>query len=163
MRWKQVNNVIVSKMAHPTRIFKDESALQKAWEGYKKHLTKEAEKWQKIQYVGKDGERVTDNMKVPLTLEGFERYCYDNYGCVSQYFDNKDKLYGDFVAICSRIRKEIREDQIVGGLLGVYNPSITQRLNNLKETTDQNINHSFPILNIDPLDDSSDHLIKKDK
>lgn len=133
---------------HPTRIFKNEAALQKAWEGYKKHLEKEAEKWLKVQYVGKDGERVTDKMKVPMTLEGFERYCYENHGCVSQYFDNQDKLYNDFIAICSRIRREIREDQIVGGLLGVYNPSITQRLNGLKEHSETEIKGGLNIPNL---------------
>ena len=30
-------------------------------------------------------------------------------------------------------REEIRENQIIGGLLGFYNPSITQRLNGLVE------------------------------
>jgi len=120
---------------HPTRIFKDELALKIAWAEYKVDLIQQGEEWKKVQYVGKDGERVTDKLKVPMTMEGFERFCYDNYGCVGQYFDNKDGLYSDFVAICLYIRKEIRENQIIGGLLGVYNPSITQRLNGLTEKT----------------------------
>ena len=33
----------------------------------------------------------------------------------------------------TNIKKEIRENQITGGMLGIYNPSITQRLNNLVE------------------------------
>lgn len=121
---------------HPTRIFKTPEELEKAFEEYKVFLESEAKKWLKVQYVGKEGDRKADGQKVPLTMEGFERYCYNNYGCVNQYFDNKDSLYVDFVTICSRIRREIREDQIIGGLLGFYNPSITQRLNNLKESTD---------------------------
>ena len=121
---------------HPTRIFKAPEELEKAFEEYKVFLESEAKKWLKVQYVGKEGDRKADGQKVPLTMEGFERYCYNNYGCVNQYFDNKDSLYVDFVTICSRIRREIREDQIIGGLLGFYNPSITQRLNNLKESTD---------------------------
>jgi len=120
---------------HPTRIFKDELALKIAWAEYKEDLIQQGEEWRKVQYVGKDGQRVTDDLKVPMTMEGFERFCYDNYGCVGQYFDNKDGLYSDFVAICSYIRKEIRENQIIGGLLGIYNPSITQRLNGLTEKT----------------------------
>jgi len=118
---------------HPTRIFKTSDDLLEAWNKYKNKLIKDSKKWEKVQYVGKDGKRVTDYPKVPLTLAGFEVYCYDNYGCVGQYFDNKDELYIDFVAICSRIRKEIRADQIAGGLLGFYNPSITQRLNGLTD------------------------------
>jgi hypothetical protein len=131
---------------HPTRIFKTPEELFKAFQEYKQHVVNESEKWLKVQYVGKEGERVTDGQKVPLTKEGFEIFCYDNYGCVSQYFDNKDSLYNDFVAICSRIKTEIRQDQITGGLLGFYNPSITQRLNNLAEKVDNtNVNKEVPL------------------
>jgi hypothetical protein len=37
---------------------------------------------------------------------------------------------------CSYIKREIRNDQISGGMVGQYNPSITQRLNNLTEKSD---------------------------
>lgn len=74
----------------------------------------------------------------PLTLEGFEMYCFENgiISDLSHYFCNLDNRYSDYVAICSRIRKAIREDQISGGMAGIYNPSITQRLNNLVERTE---------------------------
>lgn len=118
---------------HPTRIFKKPEDLYNAFCEYKESLKEESKQWLNIQYVGKEGNRVTDGMKIPYTLEGFERYCYSKYGNVGQYFDNKQGYYEDFVAICSRVKNEIRENQIVGGLLGVYNPSITQRLNSLTD------------------------------
>ena len=118
---------------HPTRIFRTPDELELAWKAYKSNLIDEAAKWLKVQYVGKEGQRMTDELKLPYVMEGFEVFCYNNYGCVEQYFRNKDRLYNDFVAICSHIKKEIKENQITGGLLGVYNPSITQRLNNLVE------------------------------
>ena len=118
---------------HPTRIFRTPDELELAWKAYKSNLIDEAAKWLKVQYVGKEGQRMTDELKLPYVMEGFEVFCYENYGCVEQYFRNKDRLYNDFVAICSHIKKEIKENQITGGLLGVYNPSITQRLNNLVE------------------------------
>lgn len=121
---------------HPTRIFKSPEDLEKAWEEYKDDLSIQSQEWIKVQYVGREGEKKEDGQKVPYTLEGFERFCYKKYGCVGQYFDNKDDYYSDFVAICSRIKREIRENQIIGGLLGFYNPSITQRLNNLAERKD---------------------------
>ena len=34
------------------------------------------------------------------------------------------------------IKKEIRDNQIIGGMLGVYNANITARLNNLVEKTE---------------------------
>lgn len=130
---------------HPTRIFKEEKDLQKAWSEYKEYLTKEANKWLKIQYVGKDGERVADAQKVPYTLEGFKRFCRENYGEVEQYFSNQSNYYDDFVGICRAIREEIREDQIVGGLLGFYNPSITQRLNGLVDKQQHEVTVEQPL------------------
>jgi len=132
---------------HPTRIFKTPEALEKAFNEYKEDLKEQSKEWLKVQYVGKEGERAVDPQKVPMTMEGFERFCYDHYGNVGQYFDNKDGYYDDFVAICLRIKKEIRENQIIGGLLGFYNPSITQRLNGLVEKTDNNIKVEREIFN----------------
>ena len=90
-------------------------------------------------FVGKDGNDARQELERPLTLEGFQNYCEDNICCVNQYFDNQDKRYNDYISICSRIRRIIRQDQIEGGLVGQYNPSITQRLNNLKEQTETTI------------------------
>lgn len=114
---------------------------EKMWELFESYIQdckdKENE-WIKVQYVGKEGDRVEDTLKIPLTLEGFKRYCWDNnIGCVEQYFTNQDNLYIDYIGICSRIKNHIRENQIIGGMLNVFNPSITQRLNGLvdkKET-----------------------------
>jgi hypothetical protein len=141
---------------HPTRIFKTPDELFKAFQEYKEYLKEEGLKWLKVQYVGKDGYRAEDAQKVPLTMEGFEIFCYDNYGCVNQYFDNKQGYYDEFVTICSRIKTEIRQDQITGGLLGFYNPSITQRLNNLAEKVDNtNVNKEVPLFPDVPKDNSS--------
>lgn len=123
-------------MPHPTRIFNTPEELLEAWKGYKENLTEQNKEWLQIQYVGRNGERKADPMKVPMTLEGFKRYCRENHGEVHNYFVNSDELYNDFNTICRAIREEIRECQIVGGLLGVYNPSITQRLNGLTDKQD---------------------------
>jgi hypothetical protein len=76
----------------------------------------------------------------PLTMEGFDIYVMNCEGVrskgVDHYFKNQDDAYFDYLPICSRIKREIRNDQIEGGMVGQYNPSITQRLNNLTEKTD---------------------------
>ena len=72
----------------------------------------------------------------PLTMEGFENYCELNVGHVHQYFVNQDNAYNEYLNICSRIRRLIRQDQIEGGMVGQFNPSITQRLNGLTEKQD---------------------------
>lgn len=118
---------------HPTRIFRTPEALWKAFEEYKENLKEQSKEWLKVQYVGKDAERVVEPQKVPMTIEGFKRYCRTHYGEVEQYLTNQDKVYNDFIGICRVIKDEIRENQITGGLLGFYNPSITQRLNGLAE------------------------------
>lgn len=89
-------------------------------------------------YVGKDAEMVYREKEKPLTIEGFECWCYDNdiISDLSQYFANTKQRYTDYQTICTRIRKSVRADQITGGMAGIYNPSITQRLNNLVEKTE---------------------------
>lgn len=134
---------------HPSRIFKSPDELLSAWEGYKTSLKERAKQWPKVQYVGKDGTKETDYPKLPLTLDGFEVYCYDNHGCVNHYFDNKDGLYADFGTITTRIRKEIRDDQITGAMVGDYNSNITARLNGLKEQSEQTIKQEPRVFNVD--------------
>lgn len=132
---------------------------EKMWElfeDYKK--TAKAKPRIKVEYVGKDAERVETPLERPLTMEGFENYVA-NTGLnqdLGDYFSNNEDRYGEYTTICSRIRKEIRQDQIEGGMVGQYNASITQRLNNLKEQSEVSTNASISILNIDPLDDSGD-------
>lgn len=125
----------MGKKMHPTRIFKEPEELKKAFDEYKEDLKSQSLEWLKVQYVGKDGNRVEEPQKVPCTFEGFKRFCRLNYGEVEQYFTNQGNYYDDFVGICREIKDEIRENQIIGGLLGFYNPSITQRLNGLTDNT----------------------------
>lgn len=86
-------------------------------------------------FVGKDGDEVSKKKERPLTLEGFENYCADQdiIADLGHYFANTDGRYENYRTICSRIRRVIRQEQIEGGMAGIYNPSITQRLNNLVE------------------------------
>lgn len=86
-------------------------------------------------YVGKDGDMVYRDKEVPLTIEGFECYCFDEgiISDLSRYFSNDGESYNDYRTICSHIKKKVRADQIKGGMAGIYNHSITQRLNNLVE------------------------------
>ncbi|HAF29112.1 MAG TPA: hypothetical protein DCG75_08700 [Bacteroidales bacterium] len=86
-------------------------------------------------WVGKDAIDVYREKERPLTLEGFENWCSDNeiIEDLSNYFANSNDAYSDYSTICTRIRKSIRQDQIEGGMVGIYNPSITQRLNGLTD------------------------------
>lgn len=89
-------------------------------------------------YVGKDAEMVYRDKERPLTMEGFENYCFDEgvINDLGDYFSNKDDRYSEFTTICNRIKKIIRQDQIEGGMTSIYNSSITQRLNGLADKTE---------------------------
>lgn len=122
-------------MARDKLIESPEKMLE-LFEAYKKEVKEnpfEVKDW-----VGKDGDEVFREKEKPLTMEGFECHVFNQglNGELSHYFSNKDERYTDYVAICSRIRKEIRRDQIEGGMASIYNPSITQRLNGLTEKTE---------------------------
>ena len=81
---------------HPTRIFKSPEELNNAFQDYKEDVKKQSGEWLKVQFVGKDGDRKAEPQKVPLTLEGFYRYCYSNHGSASHYFENSNNYYADF-------------------------------------------------------------------
>jgi len=89
-------------------------------------------------WVGKDADQVHREKEKPLSFIGFQNYLDDQEVItdVTDYFENKDGRYSDFIRICSRIKRNIQEDQISGGMVGIYNPSITQRLNGLTDNVD---------------------------
>jgi len=93
-------------------------------------------------WVGKDALDVYREKERPLTIEGFECYLADKdiIADLSHYFSNYENRYTEYLAICSRVKKAVRQDQIEGGMAGMYNPSITQRLNGLVEKTQTDIN-----------------------
>ncbi len=113
------------------RIFNSPDEMEAIWIEYKSDLAEQAKEWLKVQYVGKNGERVSDPQKVPMTLEGFKRFCYNRVGGIHQYIVNKDELYTEYIDLVVLIKEEIRENQIIGGMLGFYNHNITARLNGL--------------------------------
>jgi hypothetical protein len=100
-------------------------------------------------YVGKDGTEVRKPLERPLTMEGFKCYVWDVEGfTVEQYFTNQDGAYTNYLGICSRIKETIRRDQIEGGMVGQYNPSITQRLNGLVDKQENTIKGEPRIFNL---------------
>ena len=88
----------------------------------------------------KTGEATAVPLERPLTQVGFRTFAADKGQSVQDYFANTDGRYSEYATICSRIEEAIRMDQIEGGMVGQYNPSITQRLNGLTEKTDVTTN-----------------------
>ena len=126
-------------MARPkgTKYIETPQKMWELFEAYRKQVKNNPRK--KHVFVGKDGVSENEKLERPLTHEGFKEFCYNEVGCVNQYFYNADKRYNDYIAICSRIKNIIRADQIEGGMVGQYNTSITQRLNNLTDKSEHTI------------------------
>ena len=123
------------KVGRPKYIDSPETMLRE-FEAYKAHV--KSQPFEITDWVGGMGKQVTRRKEKPLTMEGFEIWMFKHgYGVqMQQYFANREGRYEDFVTICYLIRNEIRDDQIQGGMAGMYNPSITQRLNNLVEKSE---------------------------
>jgi hypothetical protein len=91
-------------------------------------------------FVGKDGDEVYRLKERPLTMEGFECFVMDNtciiYPDLTNYFECKAEGYKPYFPISSRIRQEIRNNQVQGGMVGIFNPSLTARINSITEKTE---------------------------
>lgn len=95
----------------------------------------------KVEYVGKDGDRVETPLKRPLTIEGFKNYCARNVCDIQAYLFNRDNAYAQFSTILSRIKDEIRQEQIEGGMTMQYSQTLTARINGLTEKTENKHEH----------------------
>jgi hypothetical protein len=95
----------------------------------------------KTVFPGKDAIPQYEPLERPLTLEGFENWCADAgiIDGLEHYFANTKGNYSDYLSICSRIKRVIRQDQIEGGMVGQYNASITQRLNSLVDKQENQV------------------------
>ena len=87
-------------------------------------------------YSHKEDKIVKIPREVPYSLSGFYVFGYENKVTLQHYFVNSREDYDDYRTICTRIKQEIRNDQIQGGQVGIYNASITQRLNNLVDKSE---------------------------
>lgn len=115
---------------------------QKLWELFLKY--KEEVKSKPVivkDWVGKDAVEVYREKERPLTMVGFECFVCNHtdisYPDLTHYFENTEQRYSDYVPIASRIKTEIKADQINGGMTMIYSQNLTARLNELvdkKET-----------------------------
>lgn len=96
--------------------------------------------WIKVDYKGKDVERVEIPTSVPYTWEGLENYLFEREVLVKldDYKSNKEGRYEDFTDIIRTIGRIIYDRKMTGAIVGVYNSNIIARelgLTDKKETT----------------------------
>lgn len=110
-------------------------------------------------WVGKDAEQVQREKERPLTMVGFECFVCENtkisYPDLTVYFEGKEESYKNYFPISSRIKAEILNDQLTGGMVMIYSQSLTARINNISDK--QEIKHDLPerppIFGDNPLDE----------
>jgi len=133
-------------MAHPTRIFQAPEDLFNAWKEYKDFKNQEASKWEKVQYVGKDGDRRTDKPAMPITIDGFIAWYYNTNGqFIHQYIENSDGLYDKFMGIVTHIRAERNDNIKTGVLTGHFNASMGNRIVGLADKQETEIKGTLNI------------------
>lgn len=103
-------------------------------------------------WVGKDAETVYREKEKPLTMVGFECYVMNNtevsYPDLTVYFEGKEESYSDYFPISSRIKQEIKSDQITGGLTMIYSQNLTARLNGLVDKKETEIKGTLNVPNL---------------
>jgi len=127
---RNVNLRVMPKHKH----IETPEAMWELFERYKE-WTKNNPRYQ-YSLSNKTGEATAIPLERPMTQVGFRCFAADMNSSVQDYFANTDGRYSVYTTICTRIEEAIRQDQIEGGMTGQYNPSITQRLNNLTERVD---------------------------
>jgi hypothetical protein len=132
-----------NKVGRP-RIFQTPEDLWKVFEEYAEHV--KANPLFKYEST-KDGSIIAIPLTPPITMEGFNLFIfYKGLGeGAHQYFENKGEAYNEFFGVCTRIREAVRNNHIAGGMVGLYNSSLTARLNGLTEKREEHHTGNAPI------------------
>lgn len=90
--------------------------------------------WHQQNWVGKDGEEVTRNLKRPYTLSGLSVYLDCDEQTLKNYGTKEE--YKDFFGVYTRIVQIIRTQKFEGAAVGIFNASIIARDLGLKDNQD---------------------------
>ena len=103
-------------------------------------------------WVGKDADQVEREREKPLTMVGFECYVMEHtditYPDLTVYFEGKEESYKDYFPISSRIDREIKNDQLTGGMVMIYSQNLTARINGLVDKKESEIKGGLNIPNL---------------
>jgi hypothetical protein len=105
-------------------------------------------------FVGKDGNSVHRERERPLSWDGFELFVmqkgYIKTPDLSEYCNEDNKSYSDYLPLSRAFKKQIKADHIEGGMTNIYNANITASLHGLKNHNETEIkaNVTIPIPDI---------------
>lgn len=133
------------------KYIKTPKELLDLWDEYKSSV-----KTDLIEQATSKGDVVSLSVREPYLRSGFEAFVFRklDFG-ISQYLDNQDNAYTEYLGVITCIRKEWETDQIGGTMTGRYKaPNLTARLNNLTDKVEQT-NITQPLFPDVPEDNSN--------
>jgi hypothetical protein len=124
----------------------------KLWELFEAYKKQEQESpMYKVEYVGKDGERVNTPLQVPVTFEGFELYLADLniIQDLGDYSSNKDGRYDEYATIITRIQKNCFVQNYKGAAVGLFNANLIKAKLGIADRKEINDNREPRVFNLD--------------
>ncbi len=100
--------------------------------------------WIKIDFRGKDSDRVEIPTQTPYLWSGLDAYCFEKGYCVSlkdyrtgsRNPDYKKGAYAAYSEVITRIEQIMSCQKREGALVGAFNSNLTARLEELADKTD---------------------------
>lgn len=106
--------------------------------------TRTDSKFKKVQYVGKDGDRMVDDIATPYSLSGFITYCRrQGYPSPRPILDGKYNEAPGFADAVLDIRTEVEADNITGAMVGAYNANLAARIHGLADSSRMEVNQEI--------------------
>lgn len=121
---------------------------EKLWELFCAYVEHERQRPMfKVEYVGKDGNRVDTPLQVPITFEGFQCYLadLDVIQDLGDYSNEKNESYKDFRPIITRIRNNCFVQNFKGASVGLFNANIIAKKLGLAAVVEQTIKTEQPL------------------
>lgn len=116
---------------------------EKLWEYFTQYVEHEKNNPMfKVEYVGKEGEKVNTPLQVPIIFEGFECWLADKeiINDLGDYASNKGGAYEAYSTIITRIRNNCFSQNFKGASVGLFNANIIAKKLGLIERQDVTTN-----------------------
>lgn len=118
------------------------------WELFCQYVKHERDNpMRKVEYVGRNGDKMLTPLETPITFEGFECYLSDNdyiHG-LNDYRANTDGRYSEYANIITRIQSNCFVHNFKGAAVGLFNPNLIARKLGIAENTNSTVNIEQPI------------------
>lgn len=122
---------------------------EKLWELFTEYVEHERDNpMYKVDYVGRDGNKVLTPLQTPITFEGFECWLADKgviKAGLGDYQSNKDGRYSEYATIITRITNNCFVQNFKGAAVGLFNPNLIAKKLGLIDKTENTHKHEVEI------------------